>query len=133
MKVLYPDYVDDPIYIELVSLAGNAGIKIKYAEKGENEESVGFAKVDEYGASIICMMTNYDYGTNEYVNFVFAHELAHVLVDAFYGDKTHYSYVDKSHVRRFIEADADKVGAALYSLAEMTAIFKAEAKFRDAL
>lgn len=125
---IYPDYTEYSVYKELITLSENAGIKIEYTEK--QGYAIGGAKSHEYETPVINMMINHDYGTFEYASFVLAHEIAHTLIDGFYGEGTHHFYSDTEHIHRFIEADADKVGAALYSLAEMTSTYKAESACR---
>ena len=129
-EAVYPIYTENDVYKELAAIAKNAGIKIEYHEKPD-ENTIGTAKAREYGEPIVTMMANHDYGTQEFAAFALAHEIAHVLTDGFYGDGAQHFYRDKMHVRCFVEADADKVGAALYSLAEMTAIYKAESVLHD--
>ena len=132
-RAVYPFYTEHPVFEELVTLAKNAGIEVKYIKKGEGVLAGAMSQPCEYSTPEIHMMVDYDYGEHEYASFVLAHELAHALVNTFYGGAAHHFYPDTEHVRRFIEADADKVGAALYALAEMTANYKGEAIWHSIL
>jgi len=127
---IYPSYTENPVYQELVIMANNAGIKIEYREQ-DDDNVVGEARAPEYQEPVVDMMNNFDYGTDEHAAFLLAHEIAHTLVSSFYSEASHHFYQDTSHVRWFIEADADKIGAALYCLAEMTANFRAESVIRE--
>ena len=130
-QAIYPDYTEFPIYKTLADIAKNAGITVEYVDKkliDENEVAIGGSAPDEY-KNIVSMAKNHDYGTFEYATFVLAHEIAHTLLKELYSDTANFYYADKIHICRFFEADADKIGVALYNLAEMTAMYQSESIF----
>jgi len=124
---VYPEYTEFNIYKELVSLAEGAGIKVQYREK--EEYVIGSSSPDEF-IHVVSMMVEHDYGTVEFAAFVLAHEIAHSLLKDFYSGEANHLYTDRTHIHQFMEADADKIGAALYTLAEMTAVYKANSIWR---
>jgi len=112
-----PSYTNHPIYQILEDLAHKAGINIKYAELPERT----FGECLDGNRTILMSATNIyindkdeDGGNN--ASFYLAHEMAHALVDNMYS----YNKYDYDHdivCYKFIDADADKVGGALYNLA----------------
>ena len=132
-KVIYPDYTEFPIYKALADIAENAGITIEYVDKVSIDKdgfTIGGSAPDDQ-KNMVSMAKNHDYGTFEYATFVLAHEIAHTLIKELYSEKANDDYPDKIHIRNFFEADADKIGVALYNLAEMTAMYKSESRYRN--
>ena len=130
-KAIYPNYTEFPIYKTLADIAQNAGITVEYIDKNlinEDETDIGTSTLNEY-KNIVSMAKNHDYGTFEYATFVLAHEIAHTLTKKLYSETAIFGYEDNMHINRFFEADADKIGVALYNLAEMTAMYQSESIF----
>lgn len=132
-----PEYVRDSTYQELVSLAVSAGMKIEYvpfeALQG-NGLGVVFGELsgDEYQTVIRMIGDDEHYPDRETATFTLAHEMAHALTRGFYSESADFIYPERYRIRQFIEADADKIGAALYRLAEDIAIRKAGANIQSA-
>lgn len=132
-KAIYPNYTTNEIYKALAKIAQNAGITIEYVEKQQMDEDsnvIGNSVANEY-PNKVNMAIDHDYGTFEYATFVLAHEIAHTLTKELYSEAANFYYQDKEYIRHFFEADADKIGVALYTLASMTAYWETEETCRQ--
>lgn len=122
-----PKYAKDSVYQELANLCEQAGYHIVYTDKIYQG---AYAMTDTFE---IRMPLQNEFHSDEHAALVLGHELAHRLTENWYlpdqkprPDGT--SYEDfPLHV--VIEADCDRIGAALYELAEKIANKKAENAF----
>ena len=103
-----PEYMNDPIYQELVALCESAGIKIEYKKLDERI----YAHTDKY--TCIEMSDSEIYDSSEHAAKVLGHELSHIVLERMSNDDVHD------------EDLCDKMGDGLYVLAEMTAMHKAD-------
>lgn len=103
-----PQYTKDERYRILARTAANAGVRIIYKDlKGAS---------GNYKNGKIIMATDYSFKCVDDAVFTLAHEIAHAITADLHSGFAGYEY---TYVRRFCEASADVVGAALYSLSQM--------------
>ena len=114
-----PSYTNHPIYQILEEIAHKAGIKIDYVKLADRV----FGECLDYNRTILMSDINIyindkdeDGGSN--ASFYLAHEMAHALIDNMYSYNK-YDYEHDTATYKFIDADDDKVGGALYHLALM--------------
>jgi hypothetical protein len=110
-----PEYTKDAVYRELVQICANAGVAVEYGDLPE--ETAGRSMTH---MNLIEMPDQDIFPDNQTAGEVLGHELAHVLFETLPG------CMDDE------ETEADKIGVALYLLAELTAINKAEAVLKNA-
>ncbi len=131
MLMKKPSYTNFPIYEILEDLSSKAGIKIEYEKLPKNVFGKCFndvRKIIMSDTNVYCSDKDED-GKNN-ASFILAHEIAHVLVDELY----HYNEFDYDNdivTYKFIDADADKIGGALYNLALMIHERNEMAKFEN--
>ena len=114
-----PDYTKFPIYQILEGLACKAGIKIEYKNLPQNMHGQCFSEERKIVMSDTNIYTNDndDEGGNN-ASFILSHEIAHALIDKMYK-YNEFDYDNDIVTYKFIDADADKIGGALYNLALM--------------
>ena len=114
-----PNYTKYPIYQILEDLAYKAGLKIEYKKLKERISGQYFRdeqKIVMSDTNIYCNENDEDGGYN--ASFYLAHEIGHALID----EKYTYNEFDYDHdlvTYKIVDADADKVGGALFNLALM--------------
>lgn len=124
-----PNYTEYPIYQILEDMAYKAGIKIEYDKLAKNIHGQSFSeerKIIMSSTNIYINDSDNEGGNN--ASFILAHEIAHTLVDKMYH-YNEYDYDNDIVTYKFIDADADKIGGALYNLALMIYERNEEAKF----
>ena len=122
-----PDYANDEIYQVLASLCERAGCVITYTDLIEQG---AYAQAREFSGIDMPLQNNFS--SQDQANLVLAHELAHHLTGGWYVDSEMHNYFNDLPLHWAEEADADRVGAALYKLAELIAKKKAEDAFQEA-
>lgn len=114
-----PSYTDFAIYRILEDLAYKAGIKIEYNKLPNNTNGLSFSeerKIVMSNTNIYIDNKDEVGGTN--ASFILAHEIAHALINKMYN-YNEFDYDNDIVTYKFIDADADKIGGALYNLALM--------------
>lgn len=108
-----PEYVQDPIYGELVSLCEQCGIMVEYTTTGTDY----YARTDR---SSIQMGPDSEYRNAEHATIVLGHELAHTLEDSYHlGRNDLAKYEIAPYPNDDIEDLCDCWGVALYKLASL--------------
>lgn len=112
-----PKYTNGALYTILEDIVKQAGIKIEYCKLDSNlfGEQLSDSNIIRMSNKNIYRNDNDKDGTWN-ATFILAHEFAHKLIDGFYSFNE-FEYEHDMATYKFIDADADKIGGALYSLA----------------
>lgn len=117
-----PEYARDPVYMELERLCIGAGYHIVYL--AQLPESDDLACTD--GLHQIGMPMENIYASPEQAGVALAHELAHYLIGDFYCSSEQHNSDNDYLLSLALESDCNRVGVAVYRLAERIAMQKAE-------
>lgn len=124
-KLEIPKYARNAAFKALVKICENAGCNVEFTDN----ISYGITEADP-DMRVIQMPISYEYKSEENAGAMLGHELAHILVDEFYVPDDKKNEYAKLFPNDLKENDCDKIGVALYKLAELTAEYEAEKIFR---
>ena len=131
MLMKKPSYTNFPIYEILEDLSSKAGIKIEYGKLPKNVFGKCFndeRKIIMSDTNVYC--SNKDEDGKNNASFILAHEIAHAIINNLYFFNE-YDYDHDIVTYKFIDADADKIGGALYNFALMIHERNEMAKFEN--
>lgn len=122
-----PEYAKGSVYQEMVFLCEQTGRHIEYMDAIEEG---AYAQTDTLR---IRMPLQNNFSSDKHAALTLGHELAHGLIESWYlSDERPISdgvLEDDLSLHVVIEADCDRIGAALYELAEEIAVEKAKNAF----